>query len=706
MRKHLVHVSLFVISFSAAAQDSTKATMLREVVISASRTEQALIEIPRSVTVIHQDVLKRSVYQSLGDLLIAQSGLFVAGAGQTPGTNQNIFMRGASSNQVAVLVDGVRITDPSTPNAAMDISEISLANIERIEVIRGSHSTMFGGAAIGGIINLITRKDATAGFHGGASLQGGVFGKGTWSSSEQVNFNYGTSGGMYLNGSLFRQDVKGLDASQKTDANPSFTSDRDDFKKTDASLQAGYKHNRWDVNLSFKDTHQYTEIDNGAFSDDDNNYLNFDRRLLQYYAGYKLNPYLRLSVLGSFSDSERFYENDSSKVSDHAYDKAYSTGTYFGKLQTHELQINYEEGRWRGVFGAGSYREKMFFDNYFFFNDPMYPFELVTNYDTLDTRTSTKYVFVQSGYMAGNFQVSAGTRMTSHTTAGNFLTFEVNPSFTFRDLLVYGSLSTGFNVPSLYQLYDPSRTFSAYATRGNENLKPERSISLEGGVKKEFLSGSYLTFSVYQTNVTDAIEYVYLWDGAQQVEELNYSHDRGDTYINVGEQLARGLEVEGYARITPEFSLQGNVSFLKTEMRVDPENADTAHTGGNHVQLYNLGAFLSSDFNQHNLIRRPDFTAFTKLRYQLSGDFTIGVAYRYTGKRFDAGYDGSLGPYGALRRIGVEAYHLVDADVNWQATKVVGVGLKVENMLNEDYREVAGFNTRGRGAYLKVTAHW
>ena len=706
MRKHLLQVLLFVISLSAAAQDSTKATMLREVVISASRTEQTLIEVPRSVTIIHQDVLQRSVYQSLGDLLMAQSGLFVAGAGQTPGTNQNIFMRGASSNQVAVLVDGVRITDPSTPNAAMDISEISLANIERIEVIRGSHSTMFGGAAIGGVINLITRKDAAEGVHGGVSLQGGVFGKNAWSSSEQVNLNYGTSGGMYLNGSLFRQDVKGLDASQKTDANPSFTSDRDDFNKTDGSLKAGYKRERWDVNMSFKNTHQYTEIDNGAFSDDDNNYLDFDRRLLQYYAGYKLNPFLRLSVLGSFSDSERFYENDSSKVSDNVYDKAYSTGTYFGKLQTHELQVNYEEGRWKGVFGAGLYREKMFFDNYFFFNDPVYPFELVTNYDTLDTRTSTKYVFAQSGYMVGNFQVSAGTRMSNHTTAGNFLTFEVNPSFSFRNLLVYGSLSTGFNVPSLYQLYDPSRTLSAYTTRGNENLKPERSLSLEGGIKKEFFSGSYITFSVYQTNVTDAIEYVYLWDGTQPVEELDYRHDRGDTYINVGEQRAQGLEVEGFARITPEFSLQGNVSFLKTEMRVDPENTDPAHTGGNHVQLYNLGVFLSDDINLENLVRRPDFTAFAKLRYRLSADFNIGASYRYTGKRFDAGYDGSLGPYGALRRIGVEAYHLVDVDVNWQATTAVGVGLKVENMLNEDYREVVGFNTRGRGVYLKVTARW
>jgi vitamin B12 transporter len=151
MRKFfLLTLSVLLSAFCSVAQDSLQTTMLREVVVSASRTEQPLIQIPRSVTVIGEAVIKNSVYQSLGDLLNAQAGLYVVGANQTPGMNQNVFMRGSSSNQVAVLIDGVRITDPSSPNAVIDLSEISLANIERIEVIRGSHSTMFGGAAIGG----------------------------------------------------------------------------------------------------------------------------------------------------------------------------------------------------------------------------------------------------------------------------------------------------------------------------------------------------------------------------------------------------------------------------------------------------------------------------------------------------------------------------------------------------------------------------
>jgi vitamin B12 transporter len=703
MRKFFVlYLSLLLLPFCSVAQDSLEATMLREVVVSAGRTEQPLIEVPRSVTVIGEAVIKTSVYQSLGDLLNAQAGLYVVGANQTPGMNQNVFMRGSNSNQVAVLIDGVRVTDPSSPNAAIDLSEISLANVERIEVIRGSHSTMFGGAAIGGVVNLITKKNPPAGFHGDASWQGGTFGKRAWSSVGNVNLSYAIENGLYFSGSVFQQDVNGLNAIDPE--YQQFTADRDDFQKTDGSIKTGFKNELWDANVSFKNTHQYTEVDNGAFADDDNYYLTFDRRLLQYYAGYKLTPAVRFSVQGSLSDSERYYENDSSRVSDTDWDKTYSSGSYFGELQTHELQFNYDRERWRTVFGAGAYQEKMFFESYFFFNLPSFPIESVTNYDTLDTRTATRYVFTQASFDLGNFNLTGGARLNHHSLAGDFLTVEFNPSVTLGALLLYGSLSTGYNAPSLYQLFDPSRGFNAHTSRGNRNLEPERSISLEVGMKEQFREGSYITFSAYKTKVTESIEYVYLWNGATPLEEIDYADDRGDTYINVGKQKARGVEMGGYARVSDRFSFQGNISLLTSQIQVDPQDLDQAYTGGHHIQLYNLGAFLNQDVRQKKVVRRPDVTAFTRFNYRPVEALGVNMTYRYTGKRFDAGYDGSLGPYGALARIDVDAYHLVDLGVTWQAMEKLSIAAKVENVLNEEYREVVGFQTRGRSLYLKLSA--
>ena len=697
-------------SFCAAlyvrAQDSTRTTMLEEVVVSASRTEQPIIEIPRSVTVIHERDIRTAVYQSLGDLLNAQSGLFITGANQTPGTNQNVFMRGANSNQVAVLIDGVRITDPSSPNAAIDLSEISLLNVESIEVIRGSHSTIFGGSAVGGVINLITNKKGAPGFRGDASWQGGVFGKNAWSSSENASLNYALKDGLYFNGGIFRQDVHGLDASESREGVPSFSADRDDFGKMDGTLKAGFRNERWEANASFRKSYQRTEIDNGAYLDDDNSYLLFDRTLLQYYAAYKLNRVLRLSLVGSFSDSERFFENDSSRVNGTTWDKAYSTGSYYGKLQTHEIQFNYEKDKIRSMFGGGLYRESMFFESYFFYNSPGFPYESRINYDSLDPRASTGYVFAQAGFRVGRLDLSAGARYSSHSSAGDVLTFEVNPSYTNGDLLVYGSVSTAFNAPSLYQLYDPSKNFTAHSTRGNPDLLPERAVSLEAGIKKQFLSGSYATLSAYQTRVSDAIEYVYLWNGDKPQEELDYTDDRGDTYINVGRQLVHGMEAEARVNLTPRFVLDANVSLLKAQVMVSEGQLDIVHTGRHHVQLYNLGVFLNEDFEQDDVVRRPSFTAYSKLGYRLRNDITFNLIYRYTGKRFDAGYDATLGPYGALARLDIDAYHLFDVGVQWDVSKVLSLAVKIENALDEHYREVAGFQTRGRSMYLKMAVRW
>ena len=106
------------------------------------------------------------------------------------------------------------------------------------------------------------------------------------------------------------------------------------------------------------------------------------------------------------------------------------------------------------------------------------------------------------------------------------------------------------------------------------------------------------------------------------------------------------------------------------------------------------------------MVRRPSLTAYSKVAYRLIDNITLNVFYRYTGHRFDAGYDAALGPYGALARLDVDAYHLFDAGAQWEVSKVLSLAVKVENVLDEDYREVIGFQTRGRSIYLKLAARW
>ena len=142
---------------AGGTEDYTKVYPMKEIVVTATRTDKDVNNVGRSVTLITNEQMKTSVYNNLAELLSRQEGIYVVGTGQNPGMIQSLFMRGANNNQTAIMVDDVRITDPSSPNNALDLKELSLTNLDRVEIVRGAHSTLYGSSAIGGVINLITK---------------------------------------------------------------------------------------------------------------------------------------------------------------------------------------------------------------------------------------------------------------------------------------------------------------------------------------------------------------------------------------------------------------------------------------------------------------------------------------------------------------------------------------------------------------------
>ena len=707
MRKHYKLLLMWVCtSHVLIAQDSLKTTMLKEVVTTATRYNREIIETPRSVTVITSDDIRSGVFNSVGEVLSNFAGIYVTGPNQTPGSTQTLFMRGAAGNQTAVMIDGVRINDPSSPNSALDLSELSLTNVDRVEIIRGSHSTLYGGAAIGGVVNIITRKGTNPGLHGNVSATVGTFGKSTFTAAENVGLDYMFKNGVYLNGSLFNQNVNGLNASLDTTDMVFPVRDKDDFTKTDALMKVGFKNSLWDAFVSYKKTDQHSDIDDGSYNDDDNAFVDFKRSFVNYQAGYQLGKNWKASLIGAWSNSKRLIVNDSSVTNQNGdYDATFNDAIYRGKIITNEIQINYRSENLTGVFGAGRYDEDMRFSTYFFNRSPFGDFISEVDYDTLDTSSSTTYAFGQVNVNAGKFDFAAGVRWSRHSIFGQFWTFEANPSYYFDNTLVYASFSTGFNPPSLYQLFDPSKPFNGYTTRGNMRLDPEASTSLELGIKKEFNGGSYVTISGYRTVTDDAIEYAYLWNKNTPVGDLSFSDNLGDTYLNIASQIVNGLEVEGSA-VLGKFRLRGNVSWIDGHITVEPSDIDAEVTGGNHVQLFNYGLFVTDDVDVDKLVRRPSLTAYAQLEFQARKNITTALAYRHAGSRFDSGYDPTLGPYGALNQFKVDAYHLIDLSINWGVSKNLLLSARVENIFNESYYEILGFQTRGRSAYLQASFRW
>lgn len=713
MKKEKKVLAITLMAFSALspimtrAQQADSVRQLDEVVITATRSDQPIIDVPRSITVVNRAMIENSGHNSVGELLATQPGIFIVGTNQNPGTNQSIFMRGANSNQVVVLIDGMRITDPSSPNATIDLSELSLTNVERIEIIRGAHSTLYGGAAIGGAINIITKKGGLTGFHGSVQLQAGTYGKKTSSTTENITLNYAFKNGFYINGSLFRQDVRGLNATQDTITSSVYkTADRDNFSKTDGYVKAGYQYGKWDAHFSFKNVSQDADIDDRAFDDDDNAYLEFDRQLVDAKASYRINDKISISYIGSWSSSIRNSVNDSSIANANGdYDKTYSSGKYYGDLLTNEVEANYQSGNLRGIIGLGQYHEDMHFQTYYFSNAFGFPYVSEVNYDSLNTSANTMYIFGQVNYEYKNVAVTGGFRYSNHSRFGQNRTFEISPSYRIEDLILYGSFSTGFNAPSLYQLLDPSIGFGSFGPRGNKRLAPEESNTIELGLKKEYANGNYITVAAFHSDTKNAIEYVYLWNRETALSELTYLDYFGDTYLNVTRQRVNGVEASGHIALG-KFYMNGNISYIDSEISFSSADLDQVATGGNHVQLYNYGSFVDNENTTANLARRPAFTGFAELGYKPVSKLTLSTTLRHTGSRFDVGYDPDLGPYGALGQTNVKRYNLIDAGFSWQAHKSWTITGKVENILNEEFREILGFNTRGRSGYLKVIYRW
>ncbi|MFZ2905980.1 MAG: TonB-dependent receptor [Cyclobacteriaceae bacterium] len=708
MRKKIVSTLSGILVLSQLfGQDSLKNTVLNEVVVSATRTEKPIIEIPRSVSVISRDQLNKSIYNSVGELLSSEHGIYVVGAGQTPGSAQSLFLRGANSNQVVILIDGVRITDPSTPNSVIDLSELSLTNVEQIEIIRGSHSTAYGGSAVGGTINIVTRKSQQPGLNGIASLQLGTFGDKAYVVSPAVDFNYALKNGVYFNGSVVNQTSNGFNATLDTIRTPGVykTTDRDGFLKTDVYLKTGYDRGNWSGAISFKQGNQHADIDKGIYADDENNYIDFERRLLNYNLGYQLNNSWRVDFNGSWSESERINENDSSHIDDLNYDGNYFYGKYFGKLNTNEIQLKYQFKNVDGVFGGGVYAEGMNFNTYFFSN-AFGPFELVTDYDSIKTTANTKYAFGQVNWAINKFRLFGGLRFSNHSLFGNAVTFEINPSYLVSTFNLFASVSSGYNAPSLYQLYDPTQDFGSYTDKGNPDLKPEASLSFEVGVKKEFNNGNYFTLSAFQTSVKNSIEYVYIWNKDVDIPDLSYLDYKGDTYLNITRQETKGLELDMYVTFLEKFFIQSNLTWITGELTFSPSSIDTTQTGQHHVQLYSYGTFVTDEVRKDELVRRPKLTSCVTVGFSPMKSLSTSITYRYAGARQDSQYDYSLGPYGALSQSSVANYSLFDVNATWQVSRGLSLGLRIENLFDVSYQEIIGYQTRGRSAYLKVGIEW
>jgi outer membrane receptor for ferrienterochelin and colicin len=152
----ITYIMVFIafVSIASAEENDSDVIKLDEIIVSATRTQSSLDRISASSSVVTEKQIKNSTANDLGDLLSSNNVVQMLDYG--PGSTASVSLRGASAAQVLVLVDGKRINDSRAGGA--DLDGISTASVERIEIIRGGQSAIYGADALGGIINIITKK--------------------------------------------------------------------------------------------------------------------------------------------------------------------------------------------------------------------------------------------------------------------------------------------------------------------------------------------------------------------------------------------------------------------------------------------------------------------------------------------------------------------------------------------------------------------
>ncbi len=517
-RLWLLLLPLFVASSVWAEELSIK---IKEVVVSATKIEAPVEEVASSVTVITEKDINKKQARSIADALKDVPALDVV----ETGGYISIFIRGANSEHTLILIDGVEMNDPVSASRGYSyLSTITTDNIERIEVIRGPQSTLYGSDAIGGVINIITKK---------GEGKPKIFVSTETGSRKTFKENAGVSGSsksVYYSLTVSRTDSEGFSIRGGSD-NP----EKDGYENTTFSSRIGFTPtDNFDVELIFRYVRSISDLDNSSGVLDDPNYiLKYRQRFFKTQASFITLGNVWEQTLGfSMSDHHRIYSND--RDTDHPVDL--EKGSYNGEVAKVDWQHNlYLDDS--NIITAGFEYEKESGKSNYYSESVLGPFS-----STFDKRTATNRGFyLQEQFKYKKFIATAGLRFDGHSKFGKKETYRFTSAYTFdTDTKIKGTFGTGFKAPSLFQLY------SSY---GNENLQPEKTKGLDIGVEQK----------LFNEKVSAGITYFY--NSFKNLIDFDLITSK---YNNISGARTRGVEAFIAYAVTEELSTRLSHTYTDT----------------------------------------------------------------------------------------------------------------------------------------------
>jgi vitamin B12 transporter len=480
----------------------------QSVVVTATRIPTPEIQVASSVTVVTAEEIEARQIRTVPDLLQEVPGLNIVQTGG-PGSQTSVFMRGTNSNHTKVFIDGIDVGDPSNSNASFDFGQLLTQDIERVEVLRGPQSGLYGSDAVGGVINIITKSGSgPAKFNFG--IEGGSFGTfnqnfGVSGSADQFHYAFNLehlhSGSTPVTPSDYLQSAQFADPPQ-----PVSPRINDYYDNLSGSTKLGYNFtDNFDVGLvaRYTDTH-----------------LRFTGDNLDFFPSIP-------DAAQSDSNTKQIYTRATAHLVSFDGDLEQTLGAAYSNIRSRDLspdgpsetdnfgaRVKFD---WQGMVALAS-DEKLILG-------AEHQRDSITTPISASTDINSGYAELQSSF-AGRFYDTLAIRFDDNDRFGSKFTFRFAPEYliTETNTKIKASVGTGFKAPTLSELFQSFPDFDFFA---NPNLRPESDTGWDLGFEQ----------GVLENKVRFGITYFRI-----NIKNLIDTSPDGTTFANIGKALTDGFE--------------------------------------------------------------------------------------------------------------------------------------------------------------------